>query len=64
MVIPKEIEMAEWKVGDLVKLKSGGPQMTVTHVRERYGAKTIYCAWFVSTKKEEAEFPPDSLEKA
>jgi uncharacterized protein YodC (DUF2158 family) len=31
-----------FKVGDVVRLKSGGPRMTVTHVDQR---PYVHCAW-------------------
>ncbi len=34
--------MSEFKEGDVVKLKSGGPEMTVSEVK---GDK-LYCKWF------------------
>lgn len=37
--------MAEFKPGDVVTLKSGGPPMTITHV-ERNDA---WCEWFNRT---------------
>ena len=55
----------QFQVGDVVQLKSGGPKMTVTQVgnHEIYGP-TVWCAWFVGTKKENDTFPPGSLAKA
>jgi len=53
-----------FKVGDVVKLKSGGPLMTVTIVGEKYGMAIAFCAWFEGTKNMSADFPPDSLEIA
>ncbi len=50
-----------FKVGDLVKLKSGGPMMTVTRV-DSFGIRTIVrCTWFADSKKEQGEFPPEAL---
>lgn len=48
-------------VGDIVKLKSGGPEMTVRLYNERYNKCT--CQWFAGKKLEQGEFPEDSLEK-
>jgi uncharacterized protein YodC (DUF2158 family) len=50
------------KVGDTVRLKSGGPLMTVTILGERDGSPMVECAWFEKTESKTAEFPPDSLE--
>lgn len=54
----------EFKVGDVVKLKSGGPKMTATTVGDKYGTPTVWCTWFEGTKKQDGDFPPDALEKA
>lgn len=35
--------MAEFKIGDVVQLKSGGPTMTVSH---RSGSGQYECSWF------------------
>ena len=51
-----------FKIGDVVKLKSGGPKMTITTVGERYGTPTVWCVWFDGTKKYDGTFPPESLE--
>jgi len=51
----------KFKEGNVVRLKSGGPKMTVT---QHDDPKAIYCMWFV---KEEAKidwFPEESLELA
>lgn len=48
----------EFKVGDLVKLKSGGPVMTVESVYpdEIEGGEIAGCVWFEQTgKKQTAE---------
>ena len=47
------------KVGDIVKLKSGGPPMTVIDINPA----GIACSWFVDYKTRKDTFPPDSLEK-
>ena len=39
----------EFKIGDVVKLKSGGPNMTV----EVIGEQGVYCAWFDKSEKKE-----------
>jgi uncharacterized protein YodC (DUF2158 family) len=60
----------EFMPGEVVRLKSGGPTMTVDHVGPRIqGGKTIevMCSWFQVTKgKQERKqdwFVPTSLEK-
>ena len=50
-----------FNIGDLVKLKSGGPKMTVTRV-DNLGIRTIVrCTWFAGSKKEQGDFPPEAL---
>ena len=48
----------EIKVGDVVRLKSGGPKMTVQG--DIYG--NCLCAWFVKDKEQTGQFSPASLE--
>jgi uncharacterized protein YodC (DUF2158 family) len=56
--------MAEqFKVGDVVKLKSGGPKMTVTQIGEDMsGTMTIWCVWFDGTARIEGTFPFGTVE--
>jgi len=43
----KEQEMADYSVGDVVQLKSGGPLMTVIEVMPGSGSgPMVKCAWF------------------
>lgn len=49
--------MPEFKKGDIVQLKSGGPEMTVMHT----GANGIYCVWFAGKKLEEKTFARETL---
>jgi uncharacterized protein YodC (DUF2158 family) len=52
-----------FKVGDVVKLKSGGPLMTVTTTGHHAGGKEVVgCAWFDAAKPCADVFPPDTLE--
>jgi len=47
----------KFTVGDIVKLKSGGPNMSVKSVyNEQYT-----CQWFAGKKLEQGVFPPQSL---
>lgn len=50
-----------FKVGDIVKLKSGGPEMTVRQVPDD-PTKAYVCQWFAGKKLEQGSFPGDSLE--
>jgi uncharacterized protein YodC (DUF2158 family) len=53
-----------FKVGDIVRLKSGGPDMTVQSEHESSTTRTITyrCQWFAGKKLESGSFPPESLE--
>lgn len=56
-----------FNVGDLVKLKSGGPDMTVRSLSEHHISKEftgVYsCQWFAGKKLDAGNFPEESLEK-
>jgi uncharacterized protein YodC (DUF2158 family) len=51
-----------FKVGDLVRLKSGGPLMTVSNVGTAGGQLAVWCVWFEKDDQKSATFPPDALE--
>ncbi len=57
--------MAEFKKGDTVRLKSGGPLMTVSKLGD-YGPTGpedgVACVWFDGTRREEAVFESAALE--
>jgi uncharacterized protein YodC (DUF2158 family) len=54
----------DFEKGDVVILRSGGPQMTVRKVhRETFGHRSVGCVWFDRAKKLEAAFDVKSLEK-
>ena len=53
---------AKFTVGSIVKLKSGGPEMTVQSVPTQYNE--YFCQWFAGKKLERGEFPEGSLMKA
>jgi uncharacterized protein YodC (DUF2158 family) len=48
--------------GDVVRLKSGGPRMTVDTVSDRYGTLTAWTSWFEGTKPQSGTYPVTSLE--
>jgi uncharacterized protein YodC (DUF2158 family) len=48
-----------FKTGDVVRLKSGGPPMTVTGMSQ---TGSVICQWFWNNKMESGSFPPDALE--
>ena len=50
----------ELKVGDVVRLRSGGPDMTV-HTVDNDGS--VYCQWFENKKLENASFMTATLVK-
>ena len=52
--------MPEFKEGDIVKLKSGSPNMTVTDERGTDG--NVECKWFAGSKLQTGRFHPESLE--
>jgi uncharacterized protein YodC (DUF2158 family) len=51
----------KFAVGDIVKLKSGGPEMTIQTLPEPL-AEAYRCQWFAGKKLEAGAFPSDSLE--
>jgi uncharacterized protein YodC (DUF2158 family) len=50
-------EKKEIEVGDTVRLKSGGPLMTVTEIEDRQGVKSVFCVWFEKNKQDKGAFP-------
>jgi uncharacterized protein YodC (DUF2158 family) len=54
-------EHMNFKVGDVARLKSGGPNMTVNRLTAPSG---VSCVWFEGTKKEASTFNQSALEKA
>jgi uncharacterized protein YodC (DUF2158 family) len=56
--------MAAFSKGDLVRLKSGGPSMTVD-LTDSPEPGFVVCSWFDKNQKRQTdEFPADSLEIA
>jgi uncharacterized protein YodC (DUF2158 family) len=53
--------MARFEVGDVVRLRSGGPKMTIQEVIEIGG--NIRCQWFVQGEVRTSVFHPRSLQK-
>jgi uncharacterized protein YodC (DUF2158 family) len=58
-------KMSEFKKGDVVKLKSGGPDMTIVEIGEFGYDPTIKakCHWFEGTKRKEELFLLNSLQE-
>ncbi|WP_110709872.1 DUF2158 domain-containing protein [Salinicola sp. CR57] len=55
-----------YSVGDIVKLKSGGPHMTVRELTtnlDRQYTGSYKCQWFAGKKLDTGVFPHDSLVK-
>lgn len=53
-----------WKPGDVVKLKSGSPTMTVQSVGDYTSlglTPGVLCVWFDATGKKEDVFAPEML---
>lgn len=58
----RRMVMAEqFKPGDVVQLKSGGPKMTIKEVEEWNGAMRAWCQWFHGTDSKEDVFALTSL---
>lgn len=55
-----------FKVGDVVRLKSGGPNMTVTGVGQMYDDSSeisVWCTWFPAPdNRMTAVFPIEAIE--
>jgi uncharacterized protein YodC (DUF2158 family) len=52
--------MANFRIGDVVELKSGGPKMTVDRILGDSGQR-LTCVWFIGTQRNEGQFSLDSL---
>lgn len=54
------------KAGDVVRIKSGGPWMTVSYTWEKYINNVLtemsYCQWFTGSELKEESFLSTSLE--
>jgi uncharacterized protein YodC (DUF2158 family) len=59
----KRTMAAQLKVGNIVRLRSGGPLMTVTLIDTLDGALSAWCSWFDEKNKAEKDtFPVASLD--
>jgi uncharacterized protein YodC (DUF2158 family) len=55
----------QFKPGDIVQLKSGGPIMTVSAVGTDFSARMkVWCQWFDGPTKKESGFEPATLKSA
>lgn len=55
--------MADLKDGDVVVLKSGGPNMTVEGYPYGDDSSTVSCSWFVGDEERNGEFNEKALKK-
>ncbi|WP_277023480.1 YodC family protein [Paracoccus hibiscisoli] len=56
--------MSDFKSGDIVELKSGGPAMTIEDQGTYSGIRKASCVWFVNMQeRKEALFAVDALKK-
>jgi uncharacterized protein YodC (DUF2158 family) len=51
----------EFQIGDIVKLKSGGPDMTVQRLPDT--SEQYTCQWFAGKKLESGRFKEATLER-
>jgi len=60
-----EAHNMDFQKGDVVTLRSGGPEMTVRKVgKASFGERTISCVWFAKGKKADAAFDIEVLKRA
>ena len=55
-------DRTHFKKGDIVRLKSGGPRMTVKYTDTSLGE--LLCQWFASSKLHVGYFDPATVEPA
>lgn len=59
--------MSEFKIGDVVQLKSGGPEMTITsrdsNAFTGESETNWICTWFEGYKQHSGTFHQDTVEK-
>ena len=54
----------EFTAGDLVKLKSGSPEMTVSSVgNDQFDTLKVYCEWFEGHTRHHGSFEPAVLKR-
>jgi uncharacterized protein YodC (DUF2158 family) len=62
--------MENFKPGDVVRLKSGGPLMTVSHPQKGSSDQMLWCEWFAAVTGADAKevkghaFAPEMLVKS
>lgn len=60
ITLEKEGSMKDFNVGDIVKVKSGGPKMTVDQITHK---GEVSCTWFSGSKMQTGYFHPETLQK-
>lgn len=61
----KQMAQTQYKIGDVVILKSGGPPMTVHNIGDYHATAPdpgLLCVWFDTNKKVEDVFHPNTVE--
>jgi uncharacterized protein YodC (DUF2158 family) len=53
---------SKFNVGDVVMLKSGGPEMTVSQIANNRGTLLIRTTWFEGDELKHGQFVEDSLQ--
>ncbi len=48
----------QFKAGDVVQLKSGGPKMTV----DKVDGEKIWCTWFANDQPQRSPFPAEAID--
>ena len=56
--------MSDIKEGCTVRLKSGGPLMTVNQVHDVQGTPYAHCSWFKGKELKSGDFPVSSIKKS
>jgi uncharacterized protein YodC (DUF2158 family) len=51
--------MPQFRVGDVVQLNSGGPEMTISFILP---TGKVFCVWFDGSEKREETFPPEAIQ--
>ncbi len=62
---PSHSKPDNFKVGDVVRLKTGGPNMVVTATTAiTTSLAVVHCEWMVGNERQEGDFRADMLERA
>lgn len=51
-----------FKAGDVVRLKSGGPAMTIEKIGQTGGHEAVFCTWFEKNEQKRGHFAPVAVE--